>query len=424
MHSFRTAPVGSASRWLSTKKLATAPALVAALLASGATAAQAGTVVTKTALLAALQQAEAAGRVESVEAVGASQQTVEAAFNPGERELTSSMNPPARPPASLALLVMRGSFEDVFAKVPRGAPFPTGTVMSFVVNLGTGSVAALSVKDTAPVIPSGATVERPQVTASMQAHSASVRRWAARVRSQLAGSRADRRRRAHAATWGNDCKPSPSYDHCYVVAQWDMKGAEQVYGGDTEQRTSHIEVPGWEKGYFVDNEMWSWNHEKGDGTWTEIGQQAGEGKGCCNTWWFYAFQNPVEKYNQYVGPPYVSEVPEEVGMHYAMKWAGGSNIWCWYYGATLTNPETFELKACANYFYQGATQLEAGGEIATESKPSFASAANNSAQWTNDTWHTWNFASMVVTTPGLCYSSLNGAPGNIYYDTCSGDMET
>jgi hypothetical protein len=405
------------------KSLAMALALVATLITGGATTAQAEPVVPKTALTAALQQAEAAGTVESVEAVSGSQESMEAAFDPGEHQLASSMNLPTREAASLDLLVMRGHFEDVIAKVPHGAPFPTGTVMSFVVNLGTGQVAAESVKNTAPVIPSGATVERPPVTASMKAHSASLRRWAARARSHLAAKHLPHQIRAHAATWGNNCKVN-SANHCYVLAEWNMKGSEQVYGGDTEQRTSHIDVPGWEFGYYVDNEMWIWNHAQGRGTWTEIGQQAGEGKGCCNTWWFYAFKNPVEGYNQYTGAPYVSEVPEEVGNHYSMKWAGGSNIWCWYYGATLTNPETLELKACANYFYEGATQLEAGGEIATESKPSFASTSNNSAQWTNRTWHTWNFASAKVTTPGLCWSPLNGAPSNMYYETCTGNMET
>lgn len=218
------------------KKLVTALALVLTGLATWTTAAQAETVLTKAELTVALQQAEAAGTIESVEVAAASQEAVEAAFAPGERELNASVGVPDRAYASLALVVMRGHFEDVTAKVPHGAPFPTGSVMTFVVNRGTGRIAALSVQDSAPAIPSGATIERPSVTASMKARSASLRRWAARTRAQATGERTGRRERAHTATWGNNCKAEPSYDHCYVVAEWDMKGVEEVYGGDTEQR--------------------------------------------------------------------------------------------------------------------------------------------------------------------------------------------
>jgi hypothetical protein len=397
--------------------------LVLGGLATSSAAAQAETVVTKAELTAALQQAESAGAVESIEAAGASQAAVENAFDPEERELDSSMGVPARTSASLALVVMHGHFEDAAAKIPPGAPFPTGSIMSFVINRTTGRVAAVSVKNAAPIIPSGATIERPVVTASMKARSASLKRWAVQARAQAAREHTGRPR-AQTATWGKGCKAASDY-HCYVVAEWDMKSGEEVYGGLNEERTSSIDVPGWEAGYFVDNEMWMWNHAKGPGTWTEIGQQAGEGKGCCNTWWFYAWDNSVEGYRAFVDAPYVSEVPLEVGIHYLMEWAGGgSNIWCWRYGATLTNPEYYELKACANYFYEASTQMEAGGEIATESKPSFASATNSLGEWTNYTWHTWNFASVYINTPGLCWSPLNGAAGNMYYDTCTGDMET
>jgi len=383
------------------KRLGIGLLVVLISLVAGVASAQAQAVLTDAELEAALQQAEPAGPIESIEAVSASQAAVEAAFDPGESELPSSGLP--KPPASLSLVVMHGHFEDMTAKVPAGAAPPTGTVMSFVINRETGRVAAISVKDTVPAIPPGATVEHPTVTATMKARSASLRRWAARARAA--------RRRARTATWGNNCKPSPDYDHCYVISKFNMSGAEEGYGGVTEQRTAFIEVPGWESGYFVDNEMWAWNHAKGPATWTEIGQQAGEGKGCCNVWWFYAFKNPVEGYLAFVDAPWVWEVSLNVGNHYSMQWAGG-NIWCWYYGSSN------ELKACANYFYKPATQLEAGGEVATSSKPAFAAAANNGIEWNNYTWHVWNFASYETTTAGLCQSLLNGAPGNIYYDTC------
>jgi hypothetical protein len=343
-----------------------------------------------------MEEADAAGTVESGEAVSGSQEAIEAAFDPAERTLSPSRLSAARPPAVLDLVVMHGHFEDMDAKVPAGAPTPQGTVMSFVVNQGTGRVAATYVGDTAPDL-SATYVEPLQGTAPVKAQSASVKRKLGRPR-------------AHVATWGNNCRFATAY-HCYVVATENMKGAEEVYGVDDETDTDYIDVPGWQHGYFVDNEVWAWAHVLGPSTWTEIGQQAGEYKGCCNTWWFYAFENGTEGYRQFVDAPYVSEVPESTGNHYMMKTAGGG-IWCWYFGTGE------ELKACAADFAWQATQLEAGGEIATEEKPVFDSSTNNSAEWTNYTWHTWNFATVAADTSGLCWSALNGAPGNIYYDTC------
>jgi hypothetical protein len=41
--------------------------------------------------------------------------------------------------------------------------------------------------------------------------------------------------------------------------------------------------------------------------------------------------------------------------------------------------------------------LETGAEMATESKPVFQASVNNSAEWTNHTWHTWNDFGMDIT---------------------------
>jgi hypothetical protein len=366
-----------------------------ATLAFSSPAAQAGTVLTQAESTTAIEQAEAAGTIESIEAATGSQEAVETAFNPEVRTL-ASINPSMRPSVPLNLVVIHGHFKDVNAKARPNAPAPTGTVMSFVINRDNGRIAATSVRNTTPTLPSG-TIERPAITPSIKARSASLRKR-------------PRRSLARTATWGNNCKPSPETDHCYITTSWYMKGAEEVHGVYDEQDTAHISVPGWQHGYFVDNEVWA-SQPQVPNTWTEIGQQAGEGKGCCSLWWFYAFKNGTEGYNEYVEAPYVWEVAEGIGNDYAMK-TPGSGIWCWYTGSG------FELHACAADFAWQATELEAGGEVATEEKPSFAASTNNSAEWTNGTWHTWNFAIVEATTGGLCSSPLNGAPGNIYYDTC------
>lgn len=86
-------------------------------------------------------------------------------------------------------------------------------------------------------------------------------------------------------------------------------------------------------------------------------------------------QNGTEGYNEYVDAPYVWEVSENTGNHYLMGIRYG-NV-CWYYGV---DPQT--LEACRSDFAWQATELEAGGEVATESKPTFGASTNNSAEWT------------------------------------------
>jgi hypothetical protein len=87
--------------------------------------------------------------------------------------------------------------------------------------------------------------------------------------------------------------------------------------------------------------------------------------------------------------------PRPKGNSYFMETSGGGT-WCGYFGIGR------ELKACRSDFAWQATQLEAGGEIAAEGKPTFDSSSNNAAEWTNYTWHTWASGAAVVTTAGLC----------------------
>lgn len=177
-------------------------------------------------------------------------------------------------------------------------------------------------------------------------------------------------------------------------------------------------MPGWEYGNFVTNEVWASAYTRGvPNTWTETGQIAGAYKGCCSVWWFYAFKNGTEGFRAFEEAPYTWEVRQAVGNNYGMKTTGGG-VWCWYYAADWT------LEACAADFAWVATELEAGGEIGSEEKPVFDASTNNSAEWMNGEWHTWIRATDETTNdrggeaPGLCWSPLNGAPGNIYYDTC------
>jgi hypothetical protein len=236
------------------------------------------------------------------------------------------------------------------------------------------------------------------------------------VRGVIAANRNKPKAKAHIATWGKDCKPQSGY-HCYDYSYWAMKGAEEVVGAFSEDTTAYMEVPGWQEEDFVDNEEWASNPAVPN-TWTEMGQQGGRDWNCCGVHWFWAFRNGINGFISYHAPPYVWEVSLREPHWYTMD-TGGGGRWCWYYGKSEE-----ALAGCETDFAWQATILETGAEVATESKPSFDASVNNSAEWTNYTWHTWNFSNMNITTPGLCWSGLNGAPGNIIYGTCNENQET
>lgn len=197
----------------------------------------------------------------------------------------------------------------------------------------------------------------------------------------------------------NGCKQATGY-HCYVLAGWRMTGAEEVLGVYDETDTDYVDVPGWEYGNFVTNEVWASAYTRGvPNTWTETGQIAGAYKSCCSVWWFYAFQNGTEGFRAFEEAPYTWEVRQAVGNNYGMKTTGGG-VWCWYDAADWT------LEACAADFAWVATELEAGGEIGSEEKPVFDASTNNSAEWMNGEWHTGTALPMelpmiaVVKPPG------------------------
>ena len=200
----------------------------------------------------------------------------------------------------------------------------------------------------------------------------------------------------------NGCKTGcriPLLCPCRVAHDRRRRSLLGVYD---ETDTDYVDVPGWEYGNFVTNEVWaSASTLRGvPNTWTEFtGQIAGAYKSCCSVWWFYAFQNGTEGFRAFEEAPYTWEVRQAVGNNYGMKTTGGG-VWCWYDAADWT------LEACAADFAWVATELEAGGEIGSEEKPVFDASTNNSAEWMNGEWHTGTALPMelpmiaVVKPPG------------------------
>ena len=343
-----------------------------------------------------MKAAKAAGVVESVEAVRTDAARASKAINPGGEE--PSGRALSIDASAVDLVVMHGTFTDQMTKAPVGAPMPSGSVMAFVMNPTSGEVAATYVGNHAPTMPSG-DVER-MIVSTPRAATAR----ASSTRARVATRRAPR---ARAATWDEICRfPNPF--HCYMLAQWEMVGEEEVEGTQSEQRTTTMVVPGCSSGYFVDNEEWASFH--GDPYWLEIGQQMGESK-CESLWWFYAFNGP-SGYVQYVGSPYVWPVSLNAWNRYGMHSLGGGN-WCFMIG-----PNWETQAACEPGFPVYSQRLQNGAEVATEQQPSFAATGGVNAEFTNGHYYQWGHTTAVKSVKNLCYSHYGEFPGNINYGTC------
>jgi hypothetical protein len=395
--------------------------LVVAALTPGV--AVAGELAPAATLRSVLPRAERVGSVESAEALattfGSAQRALDPQSAPVPAAAAVSGPPtivPARSPAAAAppaptpsdtpvqIIVVHGHFVDTLAKMPRGAAPPSGSVMAFTVNASTGFVLETYVGNGAPTVRA-----EPLLRVRLAAHSA-----------RAAGvSEARRRPRARAATWGSRCSAGEAH-HCYALAIWSMSGGERVEGTETEQYGIHANVPGWEKGNFVDGEEWAvfFNSPSGTLYWTEIGQAAGEYNGCCTWRWFYAYQNhsgyheslPSERWN----------IQPETWAAYFMR-ASGNGVWCFDVG-----PNGEQQYRCVGGFETYATLLEDGAEIASETTPVEEGAVVANATWLNGTVHPWNYArdglyneNGLVNYNGMCVAPFTPVnyPGNIYYGT-------
>ncbi|MGH2853949.1 MAG: hypothetical protein ACRDLF_07130 [Solirubrobacteraceae bacterium] len=354
-----------------------------------------------------MARAEQSGTVTSAEAVpttaGAALE-LNPHFVPDESAMPQSV---AETP--VLVVAMHGHFVYQMAKVRPGTDPPEGSTFAYTVDSATGEVAATYVGNESPKLSTLGAVER--FTASQS--SAIISRATHRL-PHIKPSRL----RAKAATWGSGCKITENY-HCYVLATWGMTGSEEVEATQEEQKTTTMNVPESANGDFVDMEEWVLFS---NGTkYVEAGQEGGAHKGCCTIWWFWALTygpNPGE-YFAYEGPPYTWEIPYNVYAHYEWKSINPTNAtWC-----LIIGPNWETQYACYTGFSVYTKDLEAGGEIATEQKPSFAGSQLVNGQWLNGTYKGWSFASYGTigpkgSAPGLCYGYIGPTPGDMNYGTC------
>ncbi|HTA15014.1 MAG TPA: hypothetical protein VK781_09170 [Solirubrobacteraceae bacterium] len=216
---------------------------------------------------------------------------------------------------------------------------------------------------------------------------------------------------AKAATW--KCTES---SHCYALAEWHMAGCstECIDGGVADITSQSANVPGWEKGAFVTNEMWASTNGEG---WVETGQVAGNGMDCCSEHRFFAAESTNNlNYYEYDQP---DSVPINQYHSYVIQDLSHNGAWGIYWGY-----ENTEWTLAHEYggFWPHIDELEAGMEGATNSQPTNEGDQELAGVWGSpEGWHPWGGVYKGVTfsaSPATCIAQMSGSwPGNATYHT-------
>ena len=177
-----------------------------------------------------------------------------------------------------------------------------------------------------------------------------------------------------------------------------------VEGAIDEVNPTAMNVPGWASGDFVDQEGWtSFPHT---GYWVESGATAGEYMNCCSIHPFWARQNG-EGYLQAVA---YWTVP---GEHAYQEWAIGGGKWNFYWDGKL-------IEGNLGGFSTYSEEVQAGMEIAANTKPSSAGELDTAVWWGEGTEHNWSYENEKYADEGMCLGRDGRHPaiGNITDGTC------
>jgi hypothetical protein len=226
------------------------------------------------------------------------------------------------------------------------------------------------------------------------------------------------------ASWAKGQCYEAEHHHCYAFTQWVMTyPGESVKGAEDIPETTSMDVPEWENGSFVTNEMWLSFWETGGG-WLEVGQIGGQGS-CCTLHPFIAHAEYVNAKDEPIGyQEYTwTEVNAEPRNLYRIEDPAANGTWCEY----IWNNEV-DCKSKPGHWTTYSDELQAGLEAYANAKPT-----NSGRQEVDYIAHggehrAWGSKEAVTgyITPGaaeakeLCLSpnSKSNYPGNAEWSTC------
>lgn len=306
----------------------------------------------------ALTRAQKFGSVEGVSVAKSTLGLAEA-----QVESPMSLGPPG---SSVEVVTVKGHFRDYLAHTPPKAKTPSGTKVTYTIARDSGFVlmTALSGQKQPPVAIAAA--------------------------------------RAHAASWGR-CSQGEGH-HCYAYAGWDMTyWGGLVEGAIDVVRSTWMNVPGWASGDSVTQE--GWTAFEPQEYWIESGIVAGQYMDCCSIHSFWAKENG---HGYIEGVAYWTTCCEST---YQEHWMGESTWNTYWYGMNLI--------ASLSGFPHYSNELDAGMEIAANTKPQASGAVDTAAWWTTGAEHNWSHEQWWA-DPGTCIGRDGAHPavGNIVMGTC------
>lgn len=173
--------------------------------------------------------------------------------------------------------------------------------------------------------------------------------------------------------------------HCYSITTWHMVSPSEVLGGEAYILAYYGDVPNWNSGDFITNELWVDFPKMNADAWVEGGLAIGE-QSATSTNYFTARSYNSSNYVEHVyptGPGYNTWMNLYLDQH--APWPRGT--WCAVFNPGLS-PEY-----CYAGFPGSSTELQTGLEYAANTS---SGAYNNGvsvgwAQWTNGEWREeWN----------------------------------
>ncbi len=224
---------------------------------------------------------------------------------------------------------------------------------------------------------------------------------------------------AKAATW--KCYRSAEENHhCYALTEWHMAGCpkECIQGGVANIVTESMDVPGWESGDFVTNELWVSSHTWPG--WVESGQIAGDGMSCCEIHRFEAAEPNYGKgkdFTMYIQPGTISL---KEAHDYVIQDLEYNGIWRVYWGQE--NTDWYEAGAYNHEYSSSNDELEAGLEGGANTQPYNSGVQALAGVWGEPaSWHPWEGAyskAKFSESPATCIEQWPGSwIGNALYHT-------
>lgn len=206
------------------------------------------------------------------------------------------------------------------------------------------------------------------------------------------------------ASWGPEHCSAGEGHHCYALSYRNITSYGGVLASIDFVDTLAASV---EAGGRVSNEQWiSFPNTRSEAEWIETGQVAGNPRGCCEEFPFYA-EMLRGVYHEHLG---ASTVTFNSYNHYVLFDPEANGRWIIYWGCC-------EVGSYGGGWPAYLTEQEGGIEAATDSRPAVSGrqevAASDGGEWTP-----WSGAALFR-MGGICASGNpeSGAAGNIAWNT-------